>query len=43
MLKDEIKMNQFKKGQKKSQPTLTVETSNSGLEPRTNLIEDKII
>ena len=40
-LNDEIKINKFKKRKKKSKPTLTFKTSDSGHEPITNPIEDE--
>jgi hypothetical protein len=43
MMKDEIQINQFRKGQKnKSKIMLTFETDESGNEPKTNLIKGKL-
>jgi hypothetical protein len=42
-MKDEIQINQFRKGQKnKSKIMLTFETDESGNEPKTNLIKGKL-
>jgi hypothetical protein len=41
MLKNKIKINQFKKRTKTSQPLLNSETCDPSHEPETNLIEGK--